>query len=61
MAVFLVTVAIPRTQGPQPKDFGSIVATNVATDVANYVFIVGALIAGWVIGRVVGAVVCRAR
>lgn len=61
MIVFLVTVAIPRTQGPQSHSFRSILVDNIATNVANYVFIGGALIAGWVIGWVVGALFCRAR
>jgi hypothetical protein len=61
MVVFLVTVAIPQTQGPQSNDFGSIVAHNVATNGANYVFILGAIIVGQAIGWVVGVVVCRSR
>ena len=61
MVVFLVTVAIPRTQGPQPNDFRSILVYNVAMNGANYIFIMGALIVGRVIGWVIGAVVCRAR
>jgi hypothetical protein len=59
MVVFLVTVAIPRTQGSKANDLKSIIVDNLATNVANYVFILGALIVGWVVGRVAGAVFCR--
>jgi len=60
MFVFLVTVAIPRMEGSPPNDFMSIVANDIAMNMANYVFLFGAWFAGWVIGRVVGVVVCRA-
>ena len=61
MALFVVFIAMPQTQGAPPNDPKSGVANNVATYVANAIFIFGAVIVGWVIGRVVGAVVCRNR
>ena len=61
MVVFLVTVAIPETQGAQPRDFRSIFVDNVAMNVANYLFILVAVIVGRVVGWVIGAVVCGTR